>query len=861
MKKFIIACCCLIALAAAGVYGYFGYGIRFLPVFGQPAEISAPFVQTGKTIYKAGPDGTLEPFEIKGVDLGAGQPGNFATDYAITKETYLRWFSQIQAMGANTIRIYIVLGSDFYEAFYEYNKGNPDPLYLIHGVWLNDYANNSHMSGFDREYLDVFKEDVRTMLDVIHGQRPIELGRLAGTGTYTKDISPWVIGFILGVEWEPPTVAYTNLADDDRTNFAGEYLYTDEGTVPFLNMLAEVGNEALRYETDRYRQQHLVAFSNWPQTDPNEFPELIAAYFGKYTALDVDLVHASDKVKSGMFASYHIYPYHPDFLRYIPEYASQVDESGNVNTYYAYLRLLNEHHKLPVVISEFGVPSSRGRASTDANTYRNQGGLTETEQAYAIAQCYKDIKDAGCAGCIVFSWQDEWFKRSWNTWANVDLLKTPYWSDCQTNEQNYGLLAFDPGDSRSACYVDGDDEEWADADVIGSFGGETISAKYDEKFVYLMVRGADIGKDRPLYLPIDTNQAVGSTTARGTNVTHDLEEDLLAVIDDETVRTQVERVLDGESDVTLRKLADALSKAEDVAEGEFSVTEEEAAEPAYQLAVALLEHVVATDALEDAFETALEFDRAADFLVVIDGESDSRLLVQERYEAIRATSLFQLTGEDPYADPPKKDSDLFKPVYMELNTLGIRVADGDAVESVIELDLNNLARENQRYLDVYETGRLTYGNANPSSADFNSLADFMFGDDFVEIKIPWQLLNFSNPSEMQVHDDYYERYGVENLAIDSMWVGAGDGEASIPLFELPLEGWGTDVTAHERLKLGYFIMQDIWTGERTVESVLEDSPLGRDDGSKPAAEPYVDTAVVQSLATNLFEDEDEDGRL
>ena len=66
----------------------------------------------------------------------------------------------------------------------------------------------------------------------------------------------------------------------------------------------------------------------------------------------------------------------------------------------------------------------------------------------------------------------------------------------------------------------------------------------------------------------------------------------------------------------------------------------------------------------------------------------------------------------------------------------------------------------------------------------------MFGDDFVEIKIPWQLLNFSNPSEMQVHDDYYERYGVENLAIDSMWVGAGDAEASIPLFELPLEGCG-----------------------------------------------------------------------
>ncbi len=471
---------------------YLNYGVTFLPVPNQTGPLSTPFVQHGKEIYRVEADGTEVPFEIKGVDLGAGQPGAFATDYAITKDTYLRWFKQIQDMGANTIRIYIVLGTDFYEAFYEYNKDNPNPLYLIHGVWVNDYTNNSHMSGYDPGYLPVFKEDVRTMLDIIHGQRPVELGRLSGTGSYTKDISQWVIGFILGVEWEPPTVAYTNLADDDKTSYRGEYLYTDEGTDPFVNMLAEVGNEAFRYETDRYRTQHLVAFSNWPQTDPNEFPDLIAAYFSKYTAVDVERIHATDEVKSGMFASYHIYPYHPDFLRYIPEYATQVDTSGNVNTYYTYLKLINEHHSLPVVISEFGVPSARGRASTDVNTYRSQGGLSETEQAYAIAQCFKDIKDAGCAGCIIFSWQDEWFKRSWNTWENVDLLKTPYWSDYQTNEQNYGLLAFDPGNERSVAYVDGDDEEWTDADIIGEEDGETLSMKYDERYVYLMVRGDDI---------------------------------------------------------------------------------------------------------------------------------------------------------------------------------------------------------------------------------------------------------------------------------------------------------------------------------------------------------------------------------
>ena len=38
----------------------------------------------------------------------------------------------------------------------------------------------------------------------------------------------------------------------------------------------------------------------------------------------------------------------------------------------------------------------------------------------------------------------------------VNLTRTPYWSDYQTNEQYFGLLSFDPGREESMCYVDGD---------------------------------------------------------------------------------------------------------------------------------------------------------------------------------------------------------------------------------------------------------------------------------------------------------------------------------------------------------------------------------------------------------------------
>lgn len=199
MKKFIIAAACLFALAACAAFAVFGTSVSIDLDPSKP--VTAWVRQEGRAIQIDRGDG-WEDFEIRGVDMGAGIPGHFATDYAIDKETYLRWFQQVKDMGANTIRVYILLGTDFYEAFYEFNKDNPDPLYLIHGVWIDDYAQNSHMDAYDPAYLGRFKEDARTVVDVIHGQRWIELGRLSGTGMYTKDISPWVLGYILGVEWE-----------------------------------------------------------------------------------------------------------------------------------------------------------------------------------------------------------------------------------------------------------------------------------------------------------------------------------------------------------------------------------------------------------------------------------------------------------------------------------------------------------------------------------------------------------------------------------------------------------------------------------------------------------------------------------
>ena len=740
MKKFILAVSIAVVILFAGYYAYYHMGVYVNVHSDTPVTT---FMKTDEDTIYMERDGEYVPFEIRGVNLGVGIPGHFATDYAIDKETYLRWFQWIQELGANTIRVYTILHDDFYSAFYEYNTQREaegeEPLWLLHGVWVNDYVQYSHRDAYDDDFLQALLDDSKTLVDILHGERSLSLGRGLGSGSYRKDVSQWVIGYILGVEWEDVTVAYTDNKYPERNSYSGTYMYTTEEATPFEAMLAQVGDSIIEYETERYRQQRLVAFSNWPTTDPFIYTPEISDHFLKCATVDAEHIRPTEAFLSGYFASYHVYPYYPDYMNYLitpmgtdvqEEYYAPIrgvpildamedlgitdfqDPDGRVNTYYTYLKLLNEYHTIPVVISEYGVSTGRGMAQRDANTGRNQGHMTEQEQGQALIDCYEDIMDAGSAGSIAFTWQDEWFKRTWNTMANVDLDNTPYWSDYQTNEQYFGLLAFDPGVEESISYVDGDTSEWTEDDVILSTEEGSLSMKYDEKFLYFYAQWENFDPEHDvLYIPIDTTPKSGSTYCRNYNIS---------------------------------------------------------------------------------------FERACDFVICIDGTDNSRVMVQERYEVLRAMFLRETADMDAFVDPPELDSPRFKIISLMLQT-ATPLLTGNWSASA----------------ETYETGVLRHGNANPDSEDFDSLADFMFTEDGVEIRIPWQLLNFANPSEMMIHDDYYENYGVEYIHIDEMYVGMAAGNATeyrIPMASLPLEGWGKTVTYHERLKESYYILQEYWAG-------------------------------------------------
>ncbi len=727
MKKFIIIVLCIALLVVGVDTAYYRMGV-YIDL--QPFKQTETFVKTeGDKILLNSGDGYKE-FEIKGVNLGSGEPGEWSTDFSIDKETYKRWFQYIQEMGANTIRVYTIQNDTFYNAFYEYNESNPNPLYIIHGVWVNDYVQNSHRNAYDSAFYDTFSRDCITMLDVIHGNKKLSLGRVAsaGHGTYRKDVSPWVIGYILGVEWDDITVAYTDETyreDEAHTSFQGEYLYTTEDASAFETMLCKVGNHVVDYETKRYKTQKLIAFSNWPTTDPFEYPEILADLYMKGAYIDVEHIKTTDKLLTGQFASYHVYPYYPDYLHWTEDWSftgitdkTPFYDGDELNTYRAYLSMLTAHHSMPVVISEFGVSTGRGMAHRDRNTNRNQGNMSEQEQGEALVRCYEDIMAAGCAGSCVFSWQDEWFKRTWNTMYAVDLTRNPYWSDYQTNEQYFGLLSFDPGEEESVCYVDGDISEWEGEEPVVQSGNMSISIRYDERFMYFLIHKKNLDfENDTIYIPIDTTPKTGSNYCRNFK---------------------------------------------------------------------------------------LKFDQEVDFVLAINGKDNSRLMVQERYEVLRSTYSQTLEGFDTYLrdNIPDKNSSKFVNIDMILEIFN--VTDEERESGIIDFGERS-----------FETGKLTYGNANPSAENFNSLADFAQSGDYIEVKIPWQLLNFADPSEMEILDDYYSgNYGIEFINIDSMNIGImSDNSSRCHLSPFALEGWGNEVTYHERLKKSYYILQGIWNKE------------------------------------------------
>ncbi|PFA67449.1 hypothetical protein CN378_11450 [Bacillus sp. AFS015802] len=468
--------------------------------------------KTGEDYIQVKKDGKWEDLLIKGVNMGIARPGSFPGETAISKAEYLRWFKQIGAMNANALRIYTIHPPEFYEAFYEYNQMADKPLYLFHGVWVNEEIFLRSEDAFAKENTDEFSAEIKKTIDLVHGNAEIPERKGHASGSYPYDISPYVLGWIFGVEWDPEVVLATNEKHKGLEDFEGEYIET-ENAEPFEIWLSERMNEGIKYETDTYQWQRPVSFTNWVTTDLLDHPSEPLEK-EDMVSVDPNVMKATDKLKTGLFASYHIYPYYPDFLNFEPQYVNYIDHRGEKNNYAGYLNDMKKVHTMPVLVAEFGVPGSRGLAHR--NVYgMDQGQHSEKEQGKIDARLFEDITEEKMAGGIVFSWQDEWFKRTWNTMDYDNPDRRPFWQNAQANEQQFGMLSFDPGESKSdMIHVDGREEDWTFNGIEPAFSEDDhrLYVTSDERYVYVRIDTDAISEEKDTYLLFDTIKNQGQST-------------------------------------------------------------------------------------------------------------------------------------------------------------------------------------------------------------------------------------------------------------------------------------------------------------------------------------------------------------
>ncbi|GAB1643970.1 hypothetical protein [Krasilnikovia sp. MM14-A1259] len=438
----------------------------------------------GFALHTSGGDRRFLP----GVNLGSTTPGHQPGELGITEAHYRAWFAAMGLMGVRVVRNYTIHPPAFYTQLAAYNDAHPDrPLYLMQGVYLPDESYVQKQNLYDTAVTEAFTAELRDASAAVSGNltRPPTPGR--ASGTWTTDVSRWLAGWIVGVEWDPEATAASDRKNGAAPAHHGDYFTSTPQASPTERWLAARMDELATAEAKRGRTEP-IAFANWPTTDP-----LRHAYepLEKEDLVGVDANHVRPTAAwpGGTFASYHAYPYYPDFQRY--EYRGEKDP------YAAYLNALRRHHTgMPVLVTEFGVPSSIGTAHLGP-LGRGQGDHSELEAMRIDAEMLKLIRDQGLGGAFVFAWTDEWFKLTWNTVNHqVPADRRQLWHDPLTNEQYFGILATDPNGPP-------DQPEQTLVDSANGTPARRVVARYDESFLYLRITPADPAPER-LTIGLDT---------------------------------------------------------------------------------------------------------------------------------------------------------------------------------------------------------------------------------------------------------------------------------------------------------------------------------------------------------------------
>ncbi len=207
-------------------------------------------------------------------------------------------------------------------------------------------------------------------------------------------------------------------------------------------------DETVQFENSGYGLRRPVSISSWPTLDPLSHPT-------RSIPMRIKLLLTFYKISgktsnAGLIRHLSCLSISPEFYQPTTSYQTFSDSEGP-NSYLGYLNDLKNHYPdIPLVIGEFGVPSSWGSAHQSFSNM-NHGGYSEVQQGEKNLRMMHNIIDADCAGGFMFAWMDEWFKRTWIVQyleayglksGAVTIPTRQLWLNLASPEQNFGLIGF-----------------------------------------------------------------------------------------------------------------------------------------------------------------------------------------------------------------------------------------------------------------------------------------------------------------------------------------------------------------------------------------------------------------------------------
>jgi hypothetical protein len=442
-----------------------------------------------------------------GVNLGSTTPGHQPGEVAASRRQYDSWLAGMGDLGVRVVRIYTILRPDFYDALAAYNAAHPAaPIYFIQGIWLPG-EEDWYASGdaYSPAVTDTFRAEIDDAVAVVHGSATLPQRPGHAAGSYRSDVARWLLAWSPGIEWDPSATRSTDDKNAGRPPYDGRYIDATADETRMESWIASMLDHVATLDAN-HGWSRPITFTNWLTADPLEHPEEPLAN-EDLVAVDATHVRATGAWPGGFFASYHAYPYYPDFLRLQPSYLRYARvRDGKIDPYAGYLDELRRHHgDQAVMITEFGVPSGTGVAHRGPLD-RDQGDHSEQEAGQIDADLMRDIADEGYAGGVLFEWADEWFKNTWNTEpTDFPRDRRQLWRNVLTNEEQFGVVASEPG-RKPAVVLDGRDREWkrnGSKKLVGSTRGPVreIRAVADAAYLHLLVRSD--ARKRPLTLGLD----------------------------------------------------------------------------------------------------------------------------------------------------------------------------------------------------------------------------------------------------------------------------------------------------------------------------------------------------------------------